>query len=52
MADAFAISFHTEEVILIAGGDVELDEWAAAVWVIRICCRDVKHCVSHRSVLC
>lgn len=51
ITDAVAISFHSEEFILVALGNVELDERAAAVWVICVCCPDVKHRVSHRSVL-
>lgn len=36
MSHAFAISFHTEDLIVVAGGDVELDFGAAAVRVVGI----------------
>lgn len=52
MADSVAVCFHSENIIIVASSDVELDLGAAAVWVICICCSDGQHCVSDRGVLC
>ena len=52
MANAFAVGYHIKNVIIVTSSDVELDKGAAAVWVIGVCCADVQHCVSNRSVLC
>lgn len=52
LANTFAVGFHSKNVIVVASGDVELDEGAAAVCVIGVCCFDGQHCVSQRSVLC
>lgn len=51
LADAIAVSFHSENAILIASRDVELNEGAAAVCIIGVCCSDGQHPVSQRSVL-
>lgn len=52
VSDAMAVSFHSEDLVVVAGGDVELDSGAAAVGVVGIRGRDGDNCVSHSGVLC
>lgn len=52
MADAVAVAFHSKNSLVVAGRDVEVDQGAAAVWVISVRGSDAQHRVSHGSVLC
>lgn len=36
VSDAFAIGFHSENLVFVAGGDVELDLGAAAIRVVGV----------------
>lgn len=52
VSDAFAVSFHSEDLVVVAGGDVELDFGAAAVRVVAIRGCDGGNRVSQGGVLC
>lgn len=51
VTDAFAVCFHSKNIFLIASGDDEVDEGAAAVRVVSVGGSEGQYRLSHRGVL-